>query len=126
MFFLFLNFSQTLTTVSYSVAIQPCRLREVIQHHRFFFSGGHDPIAQVRWTRFLTDVGDLLSECVVSCRVVFVFFNVFPFFPCHALSSRSLGFGIRSPNLPISNLAGLIGKFLRNRDVGRFCSGRAA
>lgn len=36
-------FSQTLTTVFYSVAFQPCRLSEVIQHHRFFFQGVMTP-----------------------------------------------------------------------------------
>ena len=37
-----------------------------------------------------------------------MFFHFSHFLRCHALSSRSLGFGHRSPNLLISHLAGLL------------------
>jgi len=42
-FFSFSVFSQTLTTVFYSVAFQPWRLSEVTQYHRFFFQGVMTP-----------------------------------------------------------------------------------
>ena len=63
MFFSFSAFSQTLTTVSYSVAVQPCRLSEVSS------MGVMTPSLRSDGARFLTDVGEFLSECVVSCRV---------------------------------------------------------
>ena len=42
----------------------------------------------------------------------FTIFHVFPLVGCQALSSRSFGFGLHSPNLLISHLAGLKGFYL--------------
>ena len=42
-----------------------------------------------------------------------IHFHVVSFFRCFALGSRSLGFGLHSPYLLISHLAGLIGVYMR-------------
>ena len=65
--FSFAVFSQILTTVSNSVAVQPCRLSKVIPYSRFFFSG-------VSWPHRSCPLGQISDKCWGSslwvCRVV--------------------------------------------------------